>query len=194
MKTLILASRSPRRVEILRRHGIRTFLQEVCPLEEKAESDKGTAWYVTSLATAKASYVAGMHTDGIVIGADTVVCLEKQLLGKPENGEEARKMLHMLSGRSHEVITGVCLWDVTGKRTVQFAKRSTVTFGTLDDARIDWYISTGEPMDKAGSYAIQGYAKEKILSYSGDLENIIGLPGRDVEKALTVLGWKSEGV
>ena len=69
-----------------------------------------------------------------------------------------------------------------------------MTFDTLDDAWIDWYVSTGEPMDKAGSYAIQGYAKEKILSYGGDLENIIGLPGRDVLRCVTALGWKSEGV
>ena len=179
LKKLILASASPRRADILRAAGV-DFAVEVCPLEEEAPAFGGVRYMVASLARQKAQYVAKQHKDGIVLGADTTVCLDGECLGKPCDADDARRMLRALSGRAHSVYSGVCLIDAARGREVLFVRESKVYFSELSQEWIENYIASGVPMDKAGAYAIQGGAAEVIDHFDGDYNNIVGLPVDDV--------------
>jgi septum formation protein len=125
------------------------------------------------LAVQKAIYISKKYPERIVIAADTVVIINDEILGKPKDKADAKRMLKLLSGKTHTVITGVAVW---GKTTSSFSEISKCTFYQLTEKKIDEYISTGEPMDKAGAYGIQGKGALLVKSINGDFYNIMGLP------------------
>ena len=180
---LILASQSPRRRELLRAAGI--VFRVVVPDVEEDWNSAARGRYadlVRRAALAKASAVAGRER-GLVLAADTIVVCEGEILGKPADEGDARRMLRKLSGRRHRVYTGVAL--VKGSRRVVDYERTEVAFRELSKKQIDWYVSTGEPMDKAGSYAIQGTGAALVRAVRGCYTNVIGLP---LPKVLHLLG------
>ena len=170
---LVLASASPRRQELLRNAGI-AF--EVHPADIAEDSLPGEAAKncAERLAREKALTVARQRPHDVVLGADTVVVIDGQLLGKPSDAADAARMLRLLSGRKHQVITGVCL-VVSGVPSVA-SETTVVTVDELTEQEIADYVSTGEPMDKAGAYAIQGIAARWIPRIDGDYSNVVGLP------------------
>jgi septum formation protein len=173
---LVLASGSPRRAELLGGLGL---LFEIRPadIDESVNGEESGREYVERLALAKASSVAGMHE--LVIAADTTVDLGGELLGKPETDHEARVMLHRLSRATHRVHTAVCVHrvDQDGSiRVVVDVSTTAVTFADLPERWVDWYVGTGEPLDKAGGYGMQGSAALFVSSIDGSPTNVIGLP------------------
>ena len=178
---LILASGSPRRRELLTKMGY-TF-EIIKP--DVDEHVKGLARDVVRvLSQRKAEAAARDVHSGVIIASDTLVSLDGAALGKPEDEADARRMLHMLSGRTHEVFTGVTIIDTDHNRVQTRVVRTGVQFRNLTDAEIDQYISTGEPMDKAGAYAIQGGAGAFVEAYDGSYENVIGFPVDDIQAML----------
>lgn len=174
---LVLASGSPRRRELLTRMGY-SFTVLSPDVDEHVDAEPRQA--VGILARRKALAAAEGLTEGIVLAADTLVAVDGEALGKPRDEAEARAMLMRLSGREHEVFTGVCILDVATGRIAVHVERTGVVFRALDDAEINRYVATGEPMDKAGAYAIQGGAAAFVVSYNGSYENVIGLPVNSV--------------
>jgi septum formation protein len=176
---LILASASPRRQELLRNAGIEFRVQPTDIPEDPlpGESPKVCA---ERLAREKARVIALQHPRDFVLGADTIVVVEGQMLGKPTDAEDAARMLRLLSGRSHRVTTGVCLIGPAPGGQPAFvdvrSETTLVNMAPLSDADIHYYISSGEPMDKAGAYAIQGLASRWISRIEGDYANVVGLP------------------
>jgi septum formation protein len=177
---LVLASASPRRRELLAQVGFK-FDVRPAHIPEDPRAGEDPIAYVTRLAREKAEVVYADLTsksrseDGLVVlGADTTVTLDNHILGKPEDAQDAARMLGMLSGRSHHVITGVAV--VTSRGAEVAAEVTAVRFLTLTDAEIDAYVATGEPMDKAGAYAIQGLAARWIPRVEGCYFNVVGLP------------------
>ena len=172
---IILASQSPRRKELLERMGIKDF-ETISPnVDESAFHGLPPEELVRRLSAEKAAAVAGkVGEDAIVIAADTVVALEGAVLGKPADELEAFKMLSALSGVRHQVYTGVTVCRGGEKQTAH--EVTDVTFRELSEREIEDYISTGEPMDKAGAYGIQGYGALLIQGISGDYYNVMGLP------------------
>lgn len=175
---LILASTSPRRAEILRAVG---WPFEACApnVDETRGADEVPANYVKRLARTKAAAVAARRPEGLVLGADTVVVIEGEILGQPRDAEDAKRMLGLLSGKWHEVLTGVALVraGISGCSIVDH-ETSRVRFAPMSDEEIAWYASTGEPNGKAGAYAVQGRAALFIEEIQGDYFNIVGLPVR----------------
>jgi len=169
---LILASQSPRRKQILAQAGIR-FRTRAVEVEEQRLANEDARAYVQRLACAKAQAVSAAAGD-VVLAADTVVVVDDQILGKPANASEAAQMLRRLSGREHLVITGICL--KSGGGTMVDAETTRVHFVPLSDAEIETYVASGEPMDKAGAYAIQGLASRFIQRIEGCYFNVVGLP------------------
>lgn len=131
---------------------------------------------VRLLSERKARAVAGACERGVVLAADTLVALDGEALGKPVDETDARRMLRALSGRTHEVFTGVCMMNAASGRMALAVERSAVTFREISDIEIDRYIATGEPMDKAGSYGVQGLARAFVARIDGSIENVMGLP------------------
>jgi septum formation protein len=175
VKQIVLASASPRRSELLNTLGV-DFVVEPSHVVEKPFAEEAPPDYIMRIARAKAVEVAGRRADGLVVGADTVVVLDGKILGKPSDEQDARRMLRLLSGKWHAVMTGVALYDLeSGKEAVDYAK-TLVRFAQLSDAEIDWYVGTGEPMDKAGSYGIQGLASIFVDEIAGNYHNVVGLP------------------
>jgi septum formation protein len=177
---LVLASASPRRRELLTQAGY-DFTVHAAHIPEDPLLDENPIAYVTRLARQKAEAVfsqisskAPPPPDVVVLGADTTVTLDSQILGKPESPTDAARMLRLLSGRTHRVITGVAV--ITATRTEVAAEVTAVRFHTLSDQEIAAYIATGEPMDKAGAYAIQGRAARWIPRIEGCYFNVVGLP------------------
>lgn len=170
---IVLASGSPRRRELLETLGLE-FSVVPAKGEEIAPEGAGPAETVMALSKAKAEEVAKSRPESLVIAADTVVWAEGRILGKPKDGAEARAMLHMLSDNTHEVYTGVTL--MLGDKTAVGAECTKVFFRRLTDEEIDRYVSTGEPMDKAGAYGIQGRAALMVRRLEGDYFNVMGLP------------------
>ncbi|SCJ01749.1 Septum formation protein Maf [uncultured Flavonifractor sp.] len=172
---IILASQSPRRKELLERMGIQDF-ETISPnVDESAFHGLPPEELVRRLSAEKAAAVAGkVGEDAIVIAADTVVALEGAVLGKPADELDAFKMLSALSGVRHQVYTGVTVCRGGEKQTAH--EVTDVTFRELSEREIEDYISTGEPMDKAGAYGIQGYGALLIQGISGDYYNVMGLP------------------
>ena len=180
-ETLVLASRSPRRAEILRAVGW-PFETEAADVDEALRGGESAAHYVERLAREKAQAVAARRLFGLVLGADTTVVVDGEILAKPFDDAEARSMLRRLRGRWHEVLTGVALVRAETKRAITAYERTRVRFAPLTDAEIDWYISTNEPADKAGAYAAQGQGALFIEAIEGDYWNVVGLPIRLVYK------------
>jgi septum formation protein len=184
---IVLASGSPRRDAILNQIGLPHIIAP-SGIDEKVVKVKGLASYVKRLAVLKAEDVASLFKDAIIIGADTMVIVDGNVLGKPKDKDDAARMLGELSGRTHSVMTGLCVIDTgTGRKVVSLA-RTKVRFRKLDMAAIQEYINTGEPMDKAGAYAIQGRGAALIESISGDFYNVVGLPVPALMDALERLG------
>lgn len=180
---LVLASGSPRRRELLARLGV-PFIVVVPELDESARPGETALELVRRLAAAKAAAVTGP----LVLAADTVVELDGELLGKPAGAEEARGMLRRLSGRSHQVHTGVAAR--AGERVEVATATTTVRFVAMTAAAIDWYVSTGEPLDKAGAYAIQGSGGLFVEAIEGNASNVVGLPlPTAVELLHRLTGW-----
>jgi len=189
---LILASSSPRRAEILRAAGI-SFTVLSSAVDETPYPNETPQQMVQRLADAKAELVAARSIgSAIVIAADTVVVIDKQLLGKPRSTEEARRMLEALSGRTHSVITGVTLIKLPEMERRQFVETTLVHFGHLGPEDISRYLATGEPFDKAGAYAIQGHAGRYIPRIEGCYFNVVGLPIARVVAALRELNWSED--
>ncbi|MBP3696996.1 MAG: septum formation inhibitor Maf [Clostridia bacterium] len=173
MKKIILASASPRRKELLTTAGVE-FEVLVSDADETVPDGTLPADAAMLTAEKKALAVAEKCGDALVIGADTIVVLDGRILGKPKDEADAKAMLRFLSGKEHKVITGVCLTD--GVETKKFAQVSKVRFYDLTDEEIAAYVATKEPMDKAGSYGIQGKGCVLVESIEGDYFNIVGLP------------------
>ena len=172
---IILASGSPRRRELLNMLGLTDLIIQPAKGEEQAEPGLSPDALVCSLSKAKALEVAAEHDpDDLVIAADTVVWHDGRVFGKPKNEEDAKNMLKALSGRTHEVYTGVTV--LCGGICDTQAERTGVHFRELSDAEIDAYVKTGEPMDKAGAYGAQGKASVFVEGISGDFFNVMGLP------------------
>ncbi len=169
---LILASESPRRREILERAGLE-FDVCVAGVDESAAAGESPDEHVRRLARAKAEAVS-LPQGGIVLGADTVVVVDGKILGKPADPEDAIRMLRLLAGRWHEVVTGVCLR--AGSQVIVDAETTRVRFAPLGEDEIRNYAASGEPMDKAGAYAIQGLASKFIDRIEGCYFNVVGLP------------------
>ena len=181
MKSLILASASPRRREILDKMGV---AYEVIPStgDEALDLSLPLTEGVIQVAKAKAEEVASAHPDRLVLGADTVVAIDGQVLGKPQDEEDAFAMLSSLQGRWHQVLTGVWVTSPDGGRG--FASVAEVCFYPLTAQEIRDYIATGEPMDKAGSYGIQGLGMRFVKEMRGDYYNVMGLPGGELWRFL----------
>ncbi len=179
---LILASGSPRRRELLAQTG-RLFRIIVSDADEIETADMSPTEVAVHNARVKALAVAANVPDSAtIIGADTIVVLDGCVFGKPADEEDARRMLSELSGKTHQVITGVCL--VRGEQCTTFAETTNVYFRELTAGEIDAYIATGEPLDKAGAYGIQGAASAFVDHIEGDYDNVVGLPVTRLERAL----------
>lgn len=180
---LILASASPRRQELLKSAGVPL---EVIPskADERFTSGEKPEKHVLRLAREKAREVAGHFPGRWVLAADTVVVIDERVLGKPKDPKEAGKMLRLLSGREHRVITGYCLLTSSGRRRKEGQTTTRVFFKPLTPAEIRWYISTREPFDKAGGYAIQGRGAFMVMRIVGSYTNVVGLPLCEVIEAL----------
>ena len=177
---LILASASPRRHELLAQSGLK-FNVHAADINEDRMPDENAAAYVQRLAVEKAQAIWTLRepTDTaedplIILGADTCVVCDGHILGKPVNNSDARRMLELLSGRTHAVLTGLA--TVSRKGVLSDVEITQVTFNCIKEAEVTEYISTGEPLDKAGAYAIQGYAARWIPRIEGDYFNVVGLP------------------
>ena len=173
---LILASGSPRRAEILSAVGW-PFEVVTSGIDETRKPDEDPKAYVQRLALEKAEAVASSRQDGLILAADTTVVVDHHLLGQPEDDHDAQRMLKLLSGKWHEVLTGVALIRVRGESNLGI-ETTRVRFAELSEREIDWYVSTGEPQGKAGAYAIQGRGALFVEEVAGDYLNIVGLPIR----------------
>jgi septum formation protein len=202
---LVLASASPRRQELLRNAGI-AFVVQPADIDETPREGESPRDCAERLARGKALAVFQTRPADCILGADTIVAVGGRILGKPRDAADAARMLRVLSGRVHEVITGVCLVEAVGRgqgsgastdagsvhqepsRLSTASETTLVTMSELSDADIREYIATGEPMDKAGAYAIQGGAARWIPRIEGDYSNVVGLPmalvGRMLERRI----------
>jgi septum formation protein len=170
---LVLASASPQRQELLRTAGI-SFTVQAADIDETPLANEKAEQCARRLAREKALAVSRLRPKDRVLGADTIVVVDNAILGKPRDAADAVRMLRLLSARTHEVITGVCLVEA-GEAKVASAI-TLVTMNELSDTEIQEYVASGEPMDKAGAYAIQGKASRWIPRIEGDYSNVVGLP------------------
>lgn len=210
---LVLASGSPRRVELLTEMGFDPIVRpqdidEAAALKAFANSfdeelgedfveEPTCEEMVRHLAECKAMSALGDETkpSDVILAADTIVAIDGEELGKPRSEEDAIEMLHALSGRTHEVSTGVCLLSPTrtgGHRSFSFYETTSVTFYELDNATIEAYVKTGEPLDKAGAYGIQGLGRTLVRTIEGDYFNVVGLPVAKTMRALEAFVGKSD--
>jgi septum formation protein len=187
MKRLVLASSSPRRRELLKRTGIQ-FIIEQSKYEEKINHNVEPKELVKSLSLGKAKSVAKSHKNAIVLAADTVIVLEGEIIGKPKNEEDAKRTLAKMSGKPHFAITGFAIIDTGTNKTVSKSVETKVYFRKLTPKEIDDYVKSKEPLDKAGSYAIQGLASKFVDEVEGDFDNVVGLPVSDLIRELREFG------
>ncbi|MGH9499814.1 MAG: Maf family protein [Terriglobales bacterium] len=172
---LVLASASPRRQELLRNAGIQFVVNPAGVPEIRRDGEEPRA-FAERMAREKAVAVFAQRPTDLVLGADTVVVVDGEMLGKPRDAADARQMLRLLSGRRHEVITGVCLVGPRLPMGKTISETTVVNMNVFSDDDISAYVKTGEPMDKAGAYAIQGIASRWISRIEGDYFNVVGLP------------------
>ncbi|MBR3361814.1 MAG: septum formation protein Maf [Lachnospiraceae bacterium] len=173
MKNIVLASQSPRRKELLEKTGC-SFIIDAAYIDETIDQSKPLTEEIKRLSHCKAEHVLHRHPDSLIIGSDTIVTVDGIVLGKPADKIEAMNMLRRLSGRTHQVITGLCI--LSSRKEYLYVSVSDVSFAVLTEDEIEKYVSTGEPMDKAGAYAIQGIASRYITGINGDYYAIMGLP------------------
>ncbi len=186
-ESFVLASLSPRRRELLGGLGLKF---EVIPsgIDEPEGEGETPRDHTLRLSLEKASFVAERRPDSWILGADTIVIVDGRILGKPDNRDHAKKMLRILSGRAHRVMTGFSLVRKSSNISISGAVESTVRFKELPDDEIEWYVGTEEPYDKAGAYAVQGKAAFFIQEIHGSYTNVIGLPLTEVVAALKQVG------
>jgi septum formation protein len=184
---IVLASASPRRAELLTSAALPFIVVPSHVLEERLPGEAPDQ-FVRRLAAAKARDVAARRGDGVVLGADTEVVLDGEVLGKPRDDADARAMLARLSGRAHDVLTGYEVYDAATGRAEGGVVRTRVEFAPLIPAEIEQYVATGEPRGKAGAYAIQGRAAGMIRRIEGSYTNVVGLPLREVVETLRRIG------
>lgn len=190
MMKLILASSSPRRAEVLADAGF-TFEVVAARVDESRRTGEQAEAYVRRLAEAKARAVAGgVSPPAIVIAADTVVVMDGEVLGKPASAEDAGRMLRRLSGRTHQVLTGLAVLKIPGGAARVEIETTRVTFAPLTEAEIEGYVASGEPLDKAGAYAIQGRGGRLVARVEGCYFNVVGLPLARLYRILREMGWK----
>lgn len=186
-RQIILASGSPRRKALLRQIGLK-FKVSVSRFPEEEVTEKNPIKLAQILSLEKAQSVAPKFENAIIIGADTVVALGGTLLGKPRDKKEAERMLEMLSGNQHIVVTGVTVIDTKNKKLKTFSVKSEVWFRKLDPWEIKAYVATGEPMDKAGGYGVQEKGAAFIEKINGDFFNVVGLPLEKLVETLSDFG------
>jgi septum formation protein len=174
---IILASASPRRAEILRTVGW-PFAAFPVDIDESRRPDEDAAGYVTRLAREKAESAAALGDGLMIVAADTTVTIDHHILEKPASEKDAVRMLQLLNNRWHKVLTGLALFDRAKQKMLVAHETTEVKFAAMSDDEIRWYVTTGEPMDKAGGYAIQGLGARLIEAIRGDYFNVVGLPLR----------------
>jgi septum formation protein len=189
MQQLILASASPRRADILRQLGLQFTIRASYLDEEQFDQPMTPTAMVMNLAFRKAQRVSQSVSEGLIIGADTIVVIEEEILGKPESPATAMAMLSRLNGKEHSVFTGLALLKVPGGRSLISFEETKVQFRCLETAEIASYVATGEPLDKAGAYGIQGKGAILVEKINGCYFNVVGLP---VAKLVTM--FKEFGV
>ncbi|NLM45797.1 MAG: septum formation inhibitor Maf [Firmicutes bacterium] len=189
---IILASASPRRAELLRQLGLQ-FTVCQSEVDEKQVTAETPEELALLLAERKAEAVAAQVKKGIIIAADTIVHLDGKILGKPADYSEAHAMLTMLSGRTHEVLTGVAVIRQPERRRAGHVETTRVTFRRLTEAEIEWYLRSGEAFDKAGGYGIQGKAAVFVEKIDGCYFNVVGLPLAALWKMLVQMGGIKPG-
>jgi septum formation protein len=183
----ILASASPRRRELLQKVGIAfTVIPSNTP--EAVQPGETPQAYALRVAAEKAWEVASKHAGAWVLGADTIVEIDGEILGKPRDAEDGQRMLSTLSGRTHQVMTAFALFDGDGQMRTRQIVTTRVTFKVLSDAQIREYVATGEPCDKAGAYAVQGLGAALVERVEGSYTNVVGLPMDEVRAALRAVG------
>ena len=190
MKPVILASNSPRRRELLRQIGI-DFTIDPADVDERALQGEPAGAYALRVAEDKARAAARRARDGIVIAADTIVVLDGEILGKPEEPAAAARMLTKLSGRMHLVLTGVFILDASSGRTGSFIEQTKVWFAALSPETIRSYVSSGEPLDKAGAYGIQGKGALLVDRIEGCYFNVVGMPLARLARILASFGVRT---
>jgi len=173
---IILASASPRRAEILRIVG---WPFETLPvnIDESRRDNEDAAGYVQRLAREKAEAAAQKARNQLIVAADTTVVIDDHVLEKPVDGNDAKRMLRLLNNRWHHVLTGIAIIDAHSQTAIAH-EQTEVKFAAMNDEQVDWYVASGEPMDKAGAYAIQGLGARFIEGIRGDYFNVVGLPVR----------------
>jgi septum formation protein len=184
---IVLASASPRRQEIL---GLFSKELKIIPsqISEDILPNEPAISYVARVAEHKAQDIASKCPDSFVIGADTTVVYKEHILGKPACADDARRMLELLSGNWHEVLTAIAVINTSSQEKVVEVCQTRVKFSPLSNSEIDWYIATNEPFDKAGAYAIQGYGSIFVEEISGNYLNVVGLPVTLLRKLLRQVG------
>ncbi len=184
---LILASSSPRRRELLGHFGM-DFAVRVPAVDESLLPNEDPVSHVRRLAQAKAAKVAEEEAEGLVVGADTIVVLDGEIIGKPEDREDAIRMLSALAGRTHRVYTGVAVTALPSGATRTIVVCSRVTMAPIGEAEIRRYVEGGEPLDKAGAYAVQGEGKKYVTEVRGSFTNVVGLPLQALYRLLRHFG------
>ena len=187
IKTIILASASPRRKEILEKTGLK-FVVDESRFEEKMDTGLKPHDLAKFLSREKAREVARRHSNALVIAADTIVVLRGRIFGKPCDKEQAKEMLRVFSGKTHSVITGFTIIDTASKKELSRSISSKVFFKRLSADEIEAYIRSGEPLDKAGAYGIQGLGAVLIKRIEGDFFNVMGLPLNALAESLKKFG------
>ncbi len=182
---IILASASPRRKELLG-YAVKSFEVVPAEIDERLPRHIPAEKSAEYLAVKKAEHIAELYPESLVIGSDTVVIIDGEILGKPRDEADAERMLKLLSGKTHAVITGVCI--IYGEKKKSFSEKTLVTFYPLSDEEIRGYIATGEPMDKAGAYGIQGAGCVLAEKINGDFFNVVGLPAARLRRELSEFG------
>jgi septum formation protein len=187
VRRIILASESPRRREILKSTGLR-FEVASSDFEEDLGLGLPPHELAQHLSVEKANSVAGGYPDAVIIAADTFIVLGGSVLGKPHTGDEAGRMLRALSGRAHSVITGFTILDTKSGKMLSESVETMVWFKELSEKQIDDYVETGEPLDKAGAYAIQEKGAALVDRIEGDYQNVVGLPLKALRESLRQFG------
>jgi septum formation protein len=186
---LVLASASPRRLDLLRQIGLVPDAVEAAELDETPQSDETPRRLALRLAEAKAAHVAARSPQAYVLGADTVVAVGRRVLPKAVDADEVRRCLALLSGRAHRVLTGVAAVAPDGRTTSRLVE-SRVHFKRLSDADVEAYLACGEGIGKAGGYAIQGRAGALVISLQGSYSGVVGLPLYETANLLAGLGYR----